>query len=129
MVGTHEQRDKHVTKRAVNNADGQCCELRWYAKPLNGTVLCLPRRDAAESPTHRNVVRASLSSAAANDPETNRVVTLVDAFLFRNWCFLRRRDFCRPRTGRGRRHCRNKVTLLPVTLRRDSKRAFLRLLS
>lgn len=50
VAGTHKQRDKRITKRAVNNADGQCCELRWYAKPLNGTVLCLPR------PSHPHIV-------------------------------------------------------------------------
>jgi len=104
-VARRKQRDKHVTKRAVNNADGQCCELRWYrTHKRHGFMLAATRRSQPRSA----IVRASSTTIRG----TNRVVT-PDAFLFRNWCFLLRR-LLRPR---GRPFCRNKVTLLPVTLR------------
>lgn len=37
----------HVTKRAVNNADGQCCELRWYQSHKWHGFMLAARRDAA----------------------------------------------------------------------------------
>lgn len=44
----------HVTKPAVNNVDGQCCELRWYqSHKWHGFMLAAQRRDQP----HRAIIR------------------------------------------------------------------------
>lgn len=92
---------------------------------INGMGLCLSRRDAVG----RTVRSFALHRRRPPWRWTMRTVAVTpDAFLFRNWCFLRR-CFSRPRAGGETPLCRNKVTLLPAMLRSGTlTRAFLRYL-
>lgn len=111
-----KQRDNHVTKRAVNNADGQCCELRWYrTHKRHGFMFAATRRSQPHSADRSRFVDDDddVASAAATDDPGPTALSRRTLFFSRNWCFLRRR-LLRPRS---RPFCRNKVTLLPVTLR------------
>lgn len=119
---SRDPRDGHVTKRAVNNADGQCCELRWYqTHKRHGFMLAATRRGRPHSAIIRVPSSATATVDDADQPRCHgRVLffSVIGAFSGG--------DSCDPVPAETPL-CRNKVTLLPVTLRSGTlTRAFLR---
>lgn len=65
----------HVTKPAVNNADGQCCELRWYqSHKWRGFMLAARRERERERDAASHTGRSSASSCNVGSPN-GHVVT------------------------------------------------------
>lgn len=119
-VGIHEQRDRHVTKPAVNNADGQCCELRWY-QTHKRFYVCRGTRPAAQRDRSHSVVGCDGGRCGPTALSRRMLFfSVIGAFSDGDSC-----DLVPAETPL----CRNKVTLLLVTLRSGTlTRAFLRYL-